>query len=126
MRENKYLLLVDDLFLKDFEVDGLNMYLTDKNGTRRTLVLKPVHKPVLVTVDGGTAYLEPGYIDAMLEYEQKKTIQEFCEKANEPLDGVEKALLTPDEVRRSFGLPKLRYDGDRHIITGEYPDPNTI
>ena len=112
MKENKYLLIVDDFFLKDFErIDGLNFYVTDKNGTRRTLVLKPLVKPVLVTVEGNSVYLEPGYIDAMIEYEREQHIKEICERMNHSLDGINDVdlpkripLMTPEELKRQFGI----------------------
>ena len=74
--------------------------------------IKPIRGPAMIVMpDGDSAYITPGHIDAMLEYERVQHIKEIYDRMNRNLDGINEVdlpkhvpLITPEEVKRQFGL----------------------
>lgn len=115
----KYLLILDEHQYNNFQkVDGdlLKIYATDENGTKHILDLKPIQREMVVMPTGASAYITRGHIDAMIEYEREQHIKEICDRMNSSLDGINDVdlpkhipLITPEELRRQFGM-----DGDNN------------
>ena len=86
----KYIAIVDDMFLFDFErkgTDTLTLIVGDKKGNNKKVRLKPVIKPTLTLEDGQSFYITEEHIQAMREYEEmamiKKTLDEMGGKLGE-------------------------------------------
>ena len=110
----KYLLVFDEHQYENFEkVDGnlLEIYATDKTGTKHILDLRPIKTEMVVMPNGASAYITQGHIDAMIEYERKQHVKEIVDNMNRNLDGINDVdlpkhvpLLTPEEIKRQFGI----------------------
>ena len=123
----KYLLIVDDQYVKKYDNSTpyvtavLEDYLTIK------LIVTPLQREMLVMPNGASAYLTQGHIDAMMEYEREQHIKEIVDKMNHSLDGINDVdlpkrvpLITPEEVKRQFGLDgKDKIQGFTNGITME-------
>lgn len=115
----RYLLILEEDQYNYFEkVDGnlLEIYATDKNGTKHILDLRPIQREMVVMPDGASAYITQGHIDAMLEYEREQHFKEMCNRMNHSFDGINEIELpkrvpffTPEEIKRQFGM-----DGDKN------------
>lgn len=84
----KYTITVDDAFLSNFRRDdnGLTLVLTDRNGLTRAVELKPLQEPVVTFQSGESLYLTRGHIDALLEYEQRKSLAETIKRVNASIE----------------------------------------
>lgn len=110
----RYLLILEEYQYNDFEkVDGnpLEIYARDKTGIKRIFDVRPIQREMLVMPNGASAYLTQGHIDALMGYEREQHIKEIVEKMNNSLDGINNVdllkrvpLITPEELRRQFGL----------------------
>lgn len=81
----KYIAIVDDMFLFDFErkgTDTLTLIVGDKKGNNKRVRLKPVIKPTLTLEDGQSFYITEGHIQAMREYEEMATIKRYIDENN--------------------------------------------
>ena len=96
----KYTIVVDDEFLSNFRVDdcGKTLVLTDKNGLSRAVDLKPLQRPVITFQTGESLYLTQGHIDALLEYEQQKSLAEAVRRVNQSIEEMK---------NKSVGIPKV-------------------
>jgi hypothetical protein len=110
----QYLIVLNETLYNYFEkVDGspLEIKAADKDGVYHLLDLRPIQREMLVTPNGACAYLTQGHIDALMEYEREQHIKEICDRINHGLDGINDVdlpkrvpLITPEELRRQFGL----------------------
>ena len=115
----RYLLILEESQYNDFQkVDGnlLEIYIKDKDGNDHLFDVRPIQREMVVMPNGASAYLTKGHIDAMLEYEREQHIKEICDRMNHSFDGINDIelpkrvpLITPEDVRRQFGL-----DGDKN------------
>ena len=110
----RYLLILEEHQFNDFKkVDGypLEIKATDKNGVDHSFVVRPIQREMVVMPNGASAYITQGHIDAMICYEREQHIKEICDKMNHSLDGINEVdlpkripLITPEEIKRQFGL----------------------
>ena len=82
----KYIAIVDDMFLFDFErkgTDTLTLVVGDKKGNNKEIRLKPVIRPTLTLEDGQSFYITEGHIQAMREYEDRVTMKRIVDEIND-------------------------------------------
>lgn len=90
----KYFAILDTDFLQYFRIDMPQkcdpkhfsekvLVVKDEGGCTRGLYIKPLIKPLLINpINGESAYLTQGHIDALIDYEQMATIRKFLESIN--------------------------------------------
>ena len=102
----KYLAVFDDDFLSNFRRDdcGLTLVLTDKSGCTRAVNRTPLQRPILTNTQGISLFLTDGHIDALTDYEREQMIKEIADKLTEDFS---KDMLTTEEIRKQFGLPRI-------------------
>lgn len=110
----RYLLVLEEHQFNDFQkVDGypLEIKATDKNGVDHLFVVRPIQREMVVMPNGSSTYITKGHMDALMEYEREQHIKEICDRMTHNLDGINDVdlpkrvpLLTPEELRRQFGL----------------------
>ena len=71
----KLIAIIDESQLNDYEKSHLLF-----EGKERNLALTPIIKETLITKDGETVYLTDGHIKCMLDYEQKKILEDIIAK----------------------------------------------
>lgn len=73
----KYIAIFDDEFLKNFRLydGGLTLVMYDEGMATRAVRLFPIQHHTFTSVDGQSAYLTQGHIDAMLEYERNEILK---------------------------------------------------
>lgn len=117
----KYLLILNDHFIKTNEDGTPYATLTFGNNMSTHLVVTPIDdkKPYLVCEHGG-AYLEPRYMDAMLAFETRLKMAETLDRMFTNIDGTHKYdvdNMTVRELEEAFpDIDVPRFDGDKNII----------
>lgn len=113
----KYLMILDDVDMCDFEhdaqftydketghLDGIKIKIRDKNLKNHAVFVKPLRGPAIVVFpDGKSAYITQGDIDAMIDYERNKIMEDVFKKFNKSIEDLNNSMVdlkdTLEEVK---------------------------
>ncbi len=113
----KWVMIIDD---SDEKENKLELRINDDGsfyarfmtytGNYIDFPIKPIRGPAMViTPIGESAYITQGHIDALKVYEREEYVKDLCDRMNHCLDSDDLLpkrvpLLTPEEIKRQFGM----------------------